>query len=162
MLTAERLRDLLNYDPTTGVFTWRAARCGVKIGERAGTVDRLGYRQIALSGKKHFAHRLAWLYVHGMWPPKYIDHINHDTDDNRIANLRDASQSQNLCNARLSKANTSGVKGVSYDAANNRWRAYVCVGRSQQSLGRFDTLEAAQTARRNAAERMHGSLVCHE
>ena len=89
VLTAERLRELLNYDPLTGVFSWRVngrGRSGV--GTVAGGSN---HKRIAIDKKEYFVHRLAWLYVHGCWPTEDIDHINGDPSDNRIANLREAN-----------------------------------------------------------------------
>jgi hypothetical protein len=102
-LTAERLRELLHYDPDTGDFTWRTARKRIPAGAIAGTVER-GFRRITIGGGRHgprySAHRLAWLYMTGAWPNGYLDHINRDPDDNRFANLRLATNSQNQANTR--------------------------------------------------------------
>jgi hypothetical protein len=94
-LTAERLREILGYDPETGLFT-RLVRTGrIRAGEVAGTAHSRGYRSIVIDGRVYLSHRLAWLYVHGEWPPEQIDHINRNRADNRLVNLRAAKQSQN-------------------------------------------------------------------
>jgi hypothetical protein len=100
-ITAERLRQLLHYDPERGVFTWlsRPAERSWNTrfaGTRAGTINGLGYVVIGILGRRYKAHRLAWLYVHGEWPGRELDHINCDKSDNRIANLRPATRSQNI------------------------------------------------------------------
>jgi hypothetical protein len=88
-LAAERLRERLRYDGGTGVFTRRVGSGHARAGEIAGSVHSTGYVRIGIDGGKYTAHRLAWLYVHGVWPSDQIDHINRNRSDNRIANLRE-------------------------------------------------------------------------
>lgn len=114
-LTAERLRELLSYDPETGIFRRVATRRQVKSGDIAGSDDGKGYWRIRVNGEKHRAHRLAWLYVNGAWPIDQLDHINGDKLDNRICNLREATNSENQQNRSLPKSNTSGRLGVHFD-----------------------------------------------
>ena len=98
-LTAERLREALSYNPETGLFT-RRIRCGrIAPGEIAGTIALNGYITISLDGRRYYAHRLAWLYVHGEWPQK-LYHTNRDRADNRIANLRESTHAHNSANAK--------------------------------------------------------------
>ena len=119
-LTRERLRELLEYDPVSGVFIWTVGRRGTaKKGTIAGRVNSKGYREISIDGRRYKAHRLAWLHEHGYWPKHQIDHINRGRDDNRILNLRDVVQSVNLANTGPQKNNTSGVKYV--HKSGNRW-----------------------------------------
>ena len=109
-LTQERLKELLHYDPETGVFRWKVDRPkGVKIGNKAGTLDQDGYRKISLDGKRFYAHRLVWLYVHGEFPFDQIDHKNRVPDDNRLVNLRQATSGENRAN---SKTTHLGMKGA--------------------------------------------------
>lgn len=98
ILTAERLRELLTYDPETGEFRWRYTRGCRARGQIAGTVTCLGYLTIAIDGRKYKAHRLAWLHVHGEWPYPEIDHINRIKLDNRLVNLRRATRAENNAN----------------------------------------------------------------
>jgi hypothetical protein len=99
-LTADRLRELVHYDPTTGLFTWTKNRAYKALGGTpAGYLNTNGYARITIDGISHAAHRLAWLYVHGRWPEATIDHINRIPHDNRLANLREASQSENNANS---------------------------------------------------------------
>src|SRR4051812_4396707 len=115
MITAERLRQVLSYDPETGVFLWKEKIARkVVVGRKAGNIGNFGYIYIRIAGKLYYGHRLAWLYVHGVWPEKGIDHRNGVPDDNRIANLRPANQSENNQNMRLPKHNKSGFMGVSF------------------------------------------------
>lgn len=127
MLNQEALKELLQYDPDTGIFTWIGYEGGkAVIGKRAGTIDSIqGYRIITFEGKRYSCARLAWLYVYGDWPKHSIDHINGIRDDNRIANLRDVSLTDNQRNRRLNENNNSGVTGVSWYAARQKWRACI-------------------------------------
>lgn len=97
ILSAESLREVLDYCPDSGEFTWKVyrGRCA-KVGSKAGTLKPTGYVAIILFGKWYGAHRLAWLHVHGAWPNGDIDHINGCPSDNRIANLRDVSKNMNM------------------------------------------------------------------
>lgn len=101
MITQEYLKDILEYDPLTGVFLWKKkiAKC-IKIGNRAGFINGKGYERISINRTQHQSHRLAWLYVHGTMPEQQIDHINRIKTDNRIANLRDVSPSTNQENRK--------------------------------------------------------------
>ena len=156
-LTAETLRGLLDYDPETGEFRWRVSRGNrIKVGAAAGTVSSNGYVVIRINGMLFKAHRLAWLYTHGMWPDHQIDHINSDKRDNRIKNLRDVSRSVNLQNqTKPPKNNTSGFFGVSWHKRKKRWGAQIKVNGRKQHIGLFDTPEAAHAAYLVAKLRLH-------
>lgn len=97
-LTHSRLCELLHYDPHTGVFRWAVDRARVRAGDVAGCYDCNGYRTIRIDGYDYFAHRLAWFFVHASWPVAVIDHLNRRRYDNRLSNLRDVTQSENLRN----------------------------------------------------------------
>ena len=113
MLTADRLRELLNYDPDTGVFTYRVTRAPrFRPGDMAGHVDVHGYRVIGLDLRIYKAHRLAGLYMTGEWPKHEVDHKNLDKADNRWVNLRPATHGQNRQNIGALKNNWTGCKGV--------------------------------------------------
>jgi len=113
VLTAERLRQLLHYDPETGVWTWRVSRSPARASDVAGSVFNDGYRYICIDYRSYGAHRLAWLWMTGLFPPAEIDHINLDRVDNRWNNLRAATQTQNKQNTSTHKGSWTGVKGVS-------------------------------------------------
>ena len=114
MITAERLRQRLYYDPETGYFTYLVSKSGnVKVGDRAGCPDKDGYINICLEGKLHKAHRLAWLWMKGEWPENQIDHRDGQTGNNRWLNLRQATQSINSQNLHSAKKNSqTGFLGV--------------------------------------------------
>lgn len=148
-----RLREILHYDPDTGVFTWRDARHSrVRSGQVAGTLHGAGYRLIGIDGRKYRAARLAWLYVYGVWPTYFIDHRNGVRDDDRIANLREATASENQQNA-VPRANKTGVIGVS--SHGGRYRARITLGRKKKHLGYFDTRELAHQAYLSAKTVLH-------
>lgn len=156
-LTAERLRELLFYDPTTGVFTRRVDRGRWKKGHlKAGTISGTpsqGYWNVQVDGILYRAHRLAWLYMTNTWPQGQIDHIDCNRSNNRFANLRDASAKINRQNRKTAQRNSkTGVLGVSphqgkYVATiNNKQHIY---------LGIFDTLEEAQAVYLEAKRKLH-------
>jgi hypothetical protein len=141
---AEKLR----YDPATGHLHWRVAPAGnVRVGQIAGVRLKIGYRKIVINCHQLYAHHVAWYLGHGEWPTEMIDHINGDRDDNRLANLRLANQSQQNFNTKTSVMNTSGHKGVARCSKTGRWRAYIMIGRKQKFLGNYDRLEDAVSAR---------------
>ena len=161
MLTADRLREALDYDPSSGAFRWRESRSGIVggAGSVAGAPDGQGYRQIGIDGRLYREHRLAWMWVTGSWPADDLDHINGDRSDNRIENIRPATRSQNNANGRRPKDNTSGHKGVSFDKKRQRWHAYVSKNYKRCHVGYFETLDEARLARAAAAERFYGEFA---
>jgi len=157
ILTQERLKELLGYDPETGVFTWRVNRtAGLKKGDVAGAIDSEGYRLLCLDKRYYKAHRAAWLYMTGEWPAHSIDHIDRNPSNNRFSNLRVATTAQNGMNRRLDARNASGVTGVSWCKNSKKWRADIGENGKLVRLGRFDSLAAA-TAARKAAEERHSA-----
>lgn len=158
MLTASRLREVLNYDPETGVFRWKMRR-KLRVGTIAGTDHIKGYRSIVIDREFYLAHRLAWLYVHGEWPTEQIDHINLDKKDNRIANLRLATNAQNHANKPLQSNNTSGVKGVVWDKARSKWIAQIKVGGKNIHCGRYVDFDEACAVRAEAMQQYHGEFA---
>lgn len=157
MLTSERLRQLLNFDPDTGNFVWlEKVAPNIEIGSRAGWIrSDKRYKMIRIDGKYHYAHRLAWLYVHGRWPDPEIDHVNGDGLDNRLCNLRQASRSNNVNNTRPPK-NSTGFPGVS--KYRRKWRATVRIGGKTKSLGYWPTPEEAHAAYVKAVNSVHGEF----
>ena len=156
-LTAERLRQALGYCPETGVFRWRMSNGKRAVaGEVAGGISRNGYVRISIDDTKHYAHRLAWLYAHGVWPKGQIDHINGEKTDNRIENLREATNAQNGQNRRTARADSqSGMIGVYLHPISGRWGAEIVKDGQKHSLGYFDTKEAAHAAYLSAKRELH-------
>lgn len=157
MLTAERLRELLHYDPETGAFTWRSSpRYRIEAGARAGYLDTsLDYRRIRVDGVQYLEHRLVWLYVHSRWPCEQIDHANGMRDDNRLANLRECTHAENQQNHGANPRNRSGYPGVDWYAALSKWRARIRVEGRGRHLGYFTDLEEAAEAYRIAKAKYH-------
>ena len=150
-LTQAKLKELLHYDPATGIFTWVCSPSrGVKQGDIAGSLTKDGYMKIKINGIHHQSHRLAWLITQGEFPENQIDHINHIRNDNRITNLREVTQSENLRNAALSKNNTSGVCGVYWNKENSKWRSNIRVNKKLTSLGYFTYFIMACAIRKSA------------
>jgi len=152
ILTQEKLKEILSYDASTGLFTWkeRLNLGGEKkfySGKIAGWVNSKGYIGIRIDGKHFKAHRLAWLYVYGYFPEHQVDHINQIRDDNRLINLREASQSCNMQNQRISSNNKSGITGVSWCNRSGKWRSRITKNNKLIYLGEFSTLLKAAKAR---------------
>ena len=150
-LTQQELKDLLSYDPVSGEFTWlKSISKRIRIGDSAGYSNSNldSYVFIRIFGTLYRAHRLAWLYVYGKWPDEDIDHIDRNKRNNAIANLREATDSQNLFNASVRSDNSSGVKGVSFSRRDCVWRAYINVSGKHRSLGNFKTKDEAACARK--------------
>lgn len=158
VLTQERLKELLDYDPATGFFTHLTSGRGRgrKAGARAGCLE-LGYTMVGVCGRKYQAHRLAWFFVHGAWPRDQLDHINMQRSDNRIANLREATNAQNGANCPARRRNKCGKKGVS--KMKGRWRAQIFKNKRQVHLGLFATAEEAHAAYVAAARIHHGEFA---
>ncbi len=154
-ISADRLKELLCYDQQTGIFTWNKSRFKCRPGDVAGdNSHRKGYIQIRLDYKKYYAHRLAWLFVHGTWPSGVIDHINGITSDNRIANLRDVTQGANRQNQKT-PSSPLGVLGVCFNKRAGRYVAQIMLNRKHNFLGYFDTPEEARNAYLEAKRLLH-------
>ena len=154
-LTADRVRELLDYNHETGEFRWRKDNGKARRGCVAGHNHR-GYVIIGICGRRIGAHRLAWLYVHGRFPQLQIDHINCNPSDNRISNLREANAQQNNHNKHKASSNSrSGVLGVYWRGDRNKWRAGIRVNREKIWLGYFVNKEDAQAAYLEAKRRLH-------
>lgn len=157
-LTAERLREVLNFDPQTGVFTRRTKTTRSPVGEVVGSMHHKGYLRMSVDGRIYWAHRLAWLHEKGEWPNGALDHINRIRTDNRIANLREASSAENNCNVTIPKTNTSGVKGVSWNEECRKWRVKVVMNRKPYYGGMFSCIEDANQVVTALRAKLHGAF----
>lgn len=151
-LLAKRLKEVLRYDASTGIFMWLISpNRRIPVGSVAGAKSN-GYLLIGIDGEHYAAHRLAWLYVTGKWPAVEVDHKDRDRANNAWKNLREATRKQNAENKPAVAANnTSGTKGVSFHRRFQRWRAFIGHEGKARHLGYFDT-EAEARAARSAAE----------
>lgn len=145
-LTQKRLKEILHYDPATGMFAWLVNRKQMKVFDIAGYVTK-GYQKISIDGKQYLTHRLAFLYIHSYFPEHGIDHIDHDKLNNRIDNLREASQQCNQRNCGNPKDNSSGVKGVSWGKHDNKWYARIAINYKHKYLGYYVDFDDAACAR---------------
>lgn len=154
IITAERLREVVVYDPATGVFTWVITRSSrARAGDIAGAMTQHGYLTVCIDYGRYYLHRLAWLWAYGAWPSKNIDHIDGDRTNNSLSNLRDVSQMINAQNTKHAR-NASGLMGV-YMASANCWVASLCVNRKKVHIGCFRTPELAHKAYLEAKRRLH-------
>lgn len=172
------LRQLLTYDPETGKLFWkprgiewfkegntsRKANHAAWHKKHAGqeafyTIGNAGYYQGIVLYTQLRAHRVAWAIYYGEWPELVIDHINGDPLDNRIANLLQATISQNGYNRGAPKHNTSGHKGVYWNGKEKKWHVQLNANRKRISVGYFRTKEEAAAAYAAAAVKYHGNFA---
>lgn len=148
-MTQDDLRRAVNYDPATGVFTWARDHGKAKIGRVAGSRNRSGYIAICIAGSKHYAHRLAFLYMDG-WMPDLVDHIDRNPGNNAWSNLRAASKSLNAINSKQRTTNRSGTTGVSWHSGAGKWQAHF----QRRYLGVFASKDTAREVYLAAAREM--------
>lgn len=142
MITQEYLKEILDYNPDTGIFTNKVTRNSRAVkGANLNPNNENGYGRVAINGERYYLHRLAWFYEYGTWPKNQIDHINGISTDNRINNLREVSSQQNSFN-RTPLNYTSKYKGVCKE--NSKWKAQIKINGFSKTIGRFDTEEKLQ------------------
>lgn len=156
IMTVNRLKELLEYDPESGVFRWLVNRGGKAVrGATAGTRDRQGYIRINLGGSICAAHRLAWFYMTGRWPEHEIDHRDLNKANNSWVNLREATHAQNQANT--SSTNSTGYKGVEKHGAG--YRAYIRVNGKKLVIGKYSNAYEAHVAYVKAANDNFGEFA---
>lgn len=155
MITQARVKELLEYNPLTGLFTRKVTRPGsARVGSVAGGKTSTGYIRIKIDDVEYMAHRLVWLYVYGHFPSNQIDHINCIRNDNRLLNLRAVTYSENGQNQRKAQSdNKIGLLGVSL--LDGRWRASIRVNGKNIHLGKYPTPELAHAAYISAKRKLH-------
>jgi hypothetical protein len=159
MITQSELKEVLDYNPDTGVFTWKKNLSRTaKVGTSAGWKEE-GYICIQVKGRAYRANRLAYLYMKGIWPKHIVDHINRVKDDNRWSNLRHATNSQNNINSKKQKNNTSGYVGVSWHNATRKWSARIGYKGKKLHLGVYETIEEAVDVYNKKAIKLYGEFV---
>jgi hypothetical protein len=176
-LSAEVVRGMLDYDPQTGALRWKmrgpetfknfgkytaAQTCkrwnSANAGKPAGNINQNGAVYIRISNKRYLAHRIIWLLVTGSWPLEEIDHIDRNPSNNTWPNLRCATRSENGCNRRLHRNNTTGFRGVRFDKRKKQYFSSINVRRKNFFLGTFETPEEAYETYCVAAKKYHGTF----
>jgi hypothetical protein len=162
VITHERLKAVLSYDKTSGVFTWKTRVSNrIHVHDNAGSIGNFGYLYIRIDGVLYRAHRLAWFYVHSVWPKNQIDHINHNPANNAISNLRDVSNAENCQNLISAKKNnqSTGLLGAYFHKQSGKYRAMIGVNGKTRSLGLFATPQEAHDAYVSAKRLLHPSGI---
>jgi hypothetical protein len=155
-LTQSRLKELLHYDPETGLFTWLVSTGRrVKVGDVAVSINGRGYRQIQIDGKNYLAHRLAFLWVTGSFPKDQVDHIDGDPANNRWSNLRECTNAENNQNRASRKNSSSKYVGVCWHKRDQKWVAHIRINGKPIHIGYFDTEEEAYQAYCKAKAEIH-------
>lgn len=157
-LTQEYLHACVHYDAETGVFTARLPSGSRNEGDILGSVGSHGYLSIVVAGMSYLAHRLAWFYVHGVWP-EIVDHIDRDRHNNRIANLRECTLLENAWNVTPIAGTVSGITGVNWFAARRKWVAKISSGGRSKTLGYYDDIVDAASARQMAVQADRGYFL---
>lgn len=162
-LTIDDLRKALSYDPDGGEFRWLVTTRRRRAGDVAGCVNgQSGYVTIQIKNKSYMAHHLAWAYVYGEFPMGMLDHINRVRGDNRIANIRLATPSQNSANRRRRRDASSGFKGVSLCPQTKKWKASIQFNKIYYHIGRFESKQEAADAYRKKALELCGAFACYD
>ena len=156
-LTAEYLHEVFEYKE--GVLYWKInPRFNVKVGDASNSLCKRGYRQSRLGGKLYYSHRLIFL-MHNGYLPKFIDHIDGNPLNNRIENLRGATNSENNWNSKIPHNNTSGLKNVCWDKNKNKWTVRLKKFGKLINIGRFADLELAELVAMEARNKYHGKYA---
>lgn len=168
LITAEYVRSRIDYDPETGILTWKARPVRSPIDKMwntrfAGTVithkQSSGYVHLGLDGKNYLGQHIAWVISYGVWPTHLVDHENRIRNDNRLSNLRRATRSQNNSNTKFRADNTSGFRGVYRSPVPKKWCAHIGHQNKKIHLGTFNCITAAALAHDVAAKRLHGEFA---
>lgn len=160
-LSIERLHELFSLDSDAGLLRWRASHGKNKVGDTVGWPKWKGYLGVQADGRQLLVHRVIFAMAYGFWP-KTVDHIDGDKANNCPRNLRAATIAENNRNVSTPSTNTSGVKGVCWEARRQQWKAQCRVNGRNRHVGNFNDLEAAAEAVRKYREQLHGEFARHE
>jgi hypothetical protein len=155
-------KNILNekFEYVDGNLIWKKAIRKDLNGRIAGTLHPKGYKTVFVCGKAYLLHRLIFLYHYG-YLPLQVDHIDTNKANNKIENLRESSESQNRCNSQMQQNNTSGYKNISWDKSRNKWHVAVALGGKTVFSKRFNDLDEAIVAAREARQKYHGVFARH-
>ena len=152
-LSQDELNSILEYEPLTGILTWKDNRSNMIKGSIAGSLNCSGYKTITINSKTFRVQRIIWIMMFGHIPNGFfIDHINGNKLDNRLENLRLATNSQNQQNRPAPKNNSSGYRGVTWHKQMNKWMARICYKKKRKLIGFFDSPEEAYQAYKKEAK----------
>lgn len=147
------IKDCIDYNQHTGIFTWKMRVAGKSPGDEAGFMTKQ-YRSVHFRGQYFAAHRLAFWFMTGSLPVGTVDHINGNPTDNRFSNLREVTLSENSQNRKRGK-NVSGVMGVVWNKTRQKWQAQIGLNRKNIYLGIFETIDEAAVVYAAAKLKMH-------
>ena len=157
-MTKDELNQLFTYK--NGELFWNLPRKKIKVGNKAGSVISKGYESICLNQKRYYTHRLIFMMFYG-YMPKEIDHIDGNSLNNRIENLRESNRNSNMQNTKLSKLNTSGYKNVYWHNATHQWKVQLNANKKRIFIGSFDDLELAGLVAQEARNKYHKEFARH-
>lgn len=159
-ITQERIKQVCDYEPRTGELVWKEPGKKRIVGKRVGSTTLGGYLETCIDRKRYLVHRLVWLWHHGCLPPEHTDHINHNRSDNRIENLRAATNRENNFNQSKRRGSTTSLwRGVDWCIRRGRWRARLHAYGSSHHIGYFDCEEDAAMAWNAEALSSYGRFV---
>lgn len=159
MITQERLKQILHYNPDSGSWIWIQSIGTISVGDQAGCIRPDGYLAIRIDGVQYLSSRLAFLYMNGHFPKMFIDHKNRVRNDDRWCNLRECNNSQNQMNKGLQRNNKSGIPGVYFYKQKNKWVANIRKDGKTIYLGIFDYKCDAIDCRKKAETQLFGEYA---
>jgi hypothetical protein len=158
-LTQAQIKELFYY--ADGNLYWKIAKQGVAVGRKVGNGVKNQYLQVMVNRKGYLVHRLIAALHYGDFEG-LVDHKDGNTRNNKIENLRIVTVEQNLWNAKRSKTNTTGIKGVSYIVSKQKYQATICIKGKNKNIGSFSSLKEAEQAIQKARKELHGEFARHE
>lgn len=153
--------ELFSYDAESGKLRYKINRKQCPAGTEAGSIHRTGYRMVSVDHCQYLVHRLIWFLVTDSWPKNQIDHINGNRADNRITNLREATNAQNMLNSTARKTSSSGIKNVYYQASHKKWRVRIRIDGKPKSFGLYTNQSDAEKVAIAARNQFHGQFAKH-
>lgn len=158
MISQNRVKEVLHYNPETGIFTWRDYKG--RRGQVAGCADKRGYIHINFDCKHYLAHRLAFVYMIGRYPKELTDHRDQNKSNNTWSNLREANHSQNRANQGIRADSKSGYRGVYFCNTKNLWVAEVRHNGKHSYCGQSDCKHEAAKMYNERAKQIYGDFAC--